>query len=164
MRADERQTLIDQYRGGYDAVVAALDGATAADLDARPAPDEWTAREVVHHLADAETMASTRLRRLLAEDDAVIQAYDENQFARTLHYDRPLDASLAVIKAVRDANVDLLAHLDDASWGRVGTHTESGAYGVETWLEIYAAHPYDHADQIRKASRAPRSVGNFGAM
>ena len=41
--------------------------------------------------------------------------------------------------------------LGDADWARVGTHSESGAYGVETWLEIYTAHPYDHADQIAKA-------------
>ena len=147
----DHQALIDKYRGGYDAVVAALAGATDESLDARPGDGEWTAREVVHHLADAETMASTRLRRLLAEDDAVIHAYDENVYARALHYDRPIDVALSVIAAVRAANLELLGLLEDADWKRVGTHTESGEYGVETWLEIYAAHPYDHAEQIRRA-------------
>ena len=147
----ERQTLIEKYRDGYDAVVAALEGATEAALDARPGEGAWTAREVVHHLADAETMASTRLRRLLAEEDAVIHAYDENVYARALHYDRPIDGALAVIEAVRAASLELLELLEDADWKRVGTHTESGEYSVEDWLEIYAAHPYDHADQIRSA-------------
>ncbi len=128
-----------------------MDGASDAELDARPAPGEWTAREVVHHLADSETMAHSRLRRVLADDDPVIHAYDENQFAARLHYDRPLGRSLETVRVVREASLELLELLDDDEWARTGTHTESGAYGVEAWLRIYAEHPFDHADQIRKA-------------
>ena len=36
------------------------------DLDRRPADGGWTAREVVHHLADSEAQAYIRLRRLIA--------------------------------------------------------------------------------------------------
>jgi hypothetical protein len=28
---------------------------------------------------------------------------------------------------------------------------------MEDWLEIYAAHAFDHADQIRRARGAPRT-------
>ena len=65
MNADERQRMIDQYRDGIAEVDKALAGATAEELDRRPAPNEWTAREVAHHLADSETMSTIRLRRLL---------------------------------------------------------------------------------------------------
>jgi hypothetical protein len=147
----DRQELIARYRAGYDEVVAALDGATAAELDARPAPGEWTAREVVHHLADSETMSYTRLRRLLAEDGAVIHGYDEEEFARRLHYERPLERSLDAMRAARESSAELLEALTDEEWAREGTHTESGRYTVEGWLQIYADHPADHADQIRRA-------------
>jgi hypothetical protein len=43
--------------------------------------------------------------------------------------------------------------LSEEEWGRVGTHTESGPYGVEDWLRIYAAHCHDHADQILRARK-----------
>ncbi len=96
-----RQALIDQYCEGPGVVTAALAGATEDELNARPGPDEWSAREVVHHLADSEATSYIRLRRLLAEDDPVIYGYDEAEFARRLHYDRPIAASLAVLKSVR---------------------------------------------------------------
>ena len=55
--------------------------------------------------------------------------------------------------AVRAASLQLLESLTDAEWSRTGTHSESGPYSVEGWLEIYAAHPQDHAEHIRAALR-----------
>ena len=153
MDAVERRTLIETYRDGIERVHRAIDGAGEDELDRRPGPGEWSAREVAHHLADSETMSTIRLRRLLAEDGPLIQAYDEAEFARRLHYDRPIDASLAVFAAVRTSNLDLLDALTDEEWQRTGTHSEEGPYSVEGWLRIYAAHGHDHADQIRRARK-----------
>ena len=155
MTPNERAALIDRYRTGADAAVAAVDGITDAELDRRPPGDgEWTAREIVHHLADSESMAYIRLRRLIAEDDPVIQGYDEPEWARRLHYDRPIEPSLAVVRAVREASLQLLESLTPAEWDRTGTHSESGEYSVERWLVIYAAHPQEHAEQILRARRS----------
>lgn len=146
-----REALIHQYCEGPGVVSAALAGATEAELDARPGPNEWSAREVVHHLADSEATSYIRIRKLLAEDDAVIYGYDEAEFARRLHYDRPIAASLAVLKSVRASTTELLRCLDEDAWKRSGMHTESGPYSVETWLGIYAAHAHEHAAQISRA-------------
>jgi hypothetical protein len=144
-------TLLDRYAAGVADLEDALAGITEADLD-RPQPgDEWTARQVVHHLADSESMAYIRLRRLIAEDEPIIHGYDEPEWARRLHYDRPIEASVAVVQAVRSASLQLLESLTPAEWARTGTHSESGAYSVERWLEIYADHTHGHADQIRRA-------------
>jgi hypothetical protein len=94
-----------------------------------------------------------RLRRLIAENEPVIPGYDEPEYARRLHYDRPIGPSLAVLRAVREASLQLLESLTPDEWRRTGTHSESGPYSVESWLEIYAGHSHDHADQIRKARR-----------
>jgi hypothetical protein len=147
----DRQALFERFRSGYADVEDALAGATDEDLD-RPPPDGgWTARQVVHHLADSEATAYIRLRRLIAEDDPLIQGYDEPEYARRLHYDRPIGPSLAVLRAVREASLQLLESLTPEEWKRSGTHGESGRYSVERWLEIYAAHSHDHAAQIRAA-------------
>ena len=66
----------------------------------------------MHHLADSEATSYIRIRKLLAEDDPIIHGYDEAEFARRLHYDRPIAASLAVLKSVRAATVELLRCLD----------------------------------------------------
>ena len=155
MRCMDRAALIATYAEGPAAVAAALDGVTDDELDRRPAPGEWTAREIVHHLADCETNSYIRLRRLFAEDTPVIVGYDQDGWARELHYGRrPIGPSLAVFEAVRAASTELLAVVDDAAFERAGTHDEHGTYSVATWLELYAAHAHDHADQIRQARGA----------
>jgi DinB superfamily len=149
--SDTRSALIQRYRDGYDHVAAALEGATDAELDARPAPETWSAREIVHHLADSEMTSAIRLRRLLAEDQPLIVGYDQEEYARRLHYDRPIASSLDAFRAARASTADLLDQLTEAEWTRTGTHSESGAYSMSRWLEIYAEHAHKHADQIRRA-------------
>jgi DinB superfamily len=152
---DGRAQLMERYGAGIGAVEAAIAGITDEELDRRPPEaDGWTARQVVHHLADSEAMAYTRLRRLVADEAPVIQGYDEPVWARRLHYDRPIQPSLAVMRAVRASSLQLLESLTTEDWSRTGTHSESGAYSVEEWVRIYASHPHDHADQIRRARGA----------
>ena len=149
-----RRALIEQYQDGYRVVAEALHQISDAELDARAAPGEWSAREIVHHLADSEMTSAIRLRRLLAEDRPEIVGYDEEEFARRLYYDRPIEASLEALKSARRTTADILARMTEAEWAREGTHSESGRYTVERWLEIYAAHAHDHAAQIRQGRAA----------
>lgn len=149
----DRAARLDRFESGADDVTEALAGATDADLDRRPPSEAWTARQIAHHVADSETMAYIRLRRLIAEDEPLITGYDEPEWARRLHYDRRIETSVATVHAVRAASLELLRTLTPAEWSRAGTHSESGAYAVDDWLRIYAEHSHDHADQIRRARR-----------
>jgi hypothetical protein len=100
--------------------------------------------------------SAIRLRRLIAEDDPLIVGYDGDEFARRLHYaDRPIEPALAAIESARSTTAQILERLTDDEWQRTGTHSESGSYGVERWLEIYADHCHDHADQIQQALGTP---------
>lgn len=157
MDAARRDALIAQYKDGYQMVKDALEGIAEAGLDVRPAPGAWTAREIVHHLADSEMTSAIRLRRLLAEENPGIAGYDEAEFARRLHYDRPIASSLEALRAARLASASLLDRLTEEQWRREGTHDESGRYTVEDWLTIYAAHARDHAAQIRRTQEATPS-------
>lgn len=156
MDASRRRQLIDAYNRGAREVRDALAGATDAELDARAAPEEWTVREIVHHLPDSEMSSALRLRRLLVEDGPVLGGYDENAYARRLHYQtRPIDAALDLLESTRRVTAELLERMTEEDWTREGTHTESGRYTCETWLEIYAVHAHDHAQQIRRSRNAP---------
>jgi hypothetical protein len=146
-----RTALLARYRSGSDAVDAALNAITDEELDRSPTDGGWTARQIAHHLADSEAMAYTRIRRLIADEDPQIAGYDEPAWAQRLHYDRPIGEAMAVMRAVRAASLALLESLTPTEWERSGVHSESGAYSVDRWLEIYASHPHEHADQIRAA-------------
>ncbi len=159
MTAQERAALIARYKTGPGDVADALRAITPAELDWRPTPTEWSAREIVHHLADAEALAAVRLRRLLIEDAPRIAAFDEQVFARQLHYaDRPIEPAVLAIEAARATTAQLLEAMTEADWRRAGTHSEIGAYSAERWLEITAAHAHEHAAQVRqnRASWAAR--------
>jgi hypothetical protein len=151
-----RAQLIARYKDGYTQVADALHGATEAELDARPAPGKWTAREIVHHLADSEMISAIRLRLLVAEEHASIRPYDQEEFARRLHYDRPIASSLLAFQAARSSSGDLLDRMTEADFAKQGTHPEHARYGVDRWLEIYAEHAHAHADQIRRARASAR--------
>jgi hypothetical protein len=143
--------LIERYATGTAAVLAALDEVGTARLDAADT-EGWTPRQVVHHLADSEARSYLRLRQLIAEDNPAIAAYDEAEYARRLHYERPIETSLAVLRAVRASTLELLSVLAPEDFERTGSHPEHDRYTVQTWLEIYADHAHDHAAQIRTAA------------
>ena len=152
MEQGTRARLVELYKEGTRVFEESLEGITDGELDARPGPEEWSAREVVHHMADSEMTSAVRLRRLIAEDAPTIQGYDQEGYAQRLFYtERPIEASVEAVAAARRTTAEILDRLDEEQWARGGTHTESGPYGVEAWLEIYAAHAHDHADQIRRA-------------
>lgn len=156
MDAEERTRLIGLYRDGYRAVVEAIHDLSEEEFDARAAEGRWTIREIIHHLADSEMTAAIRLRLLLAEDRPVIRGYDQDEFARRLHYDRPHESALQAFRYARETTAQLLDALTEAEWLREGTHTEVGPFSVEKWLEIYGPHAHRHARQIVEAKDVAR--------
>jgi DinB family protein len=151
MQPDERDQLIAQYKDGYRVVAETLVKITPEELDAKPGPGKWSARQIIHHLADSEMTAAVRFRLLLAEDKPAIKGYDQDRFADRLHYERSHEASLELFRAARASTVELMGCLTEADWLREGTHSEVGRFGLDTWLRVYAPHAHRHADQIRLA-------------
>ena len=151
MTPEERSDLITKYVDGYDEVMKALDGFPAANLGDHLIEGKWSAREIVHHLADSETTSAFRLRKLLVEDNPVIEGYDEAKFATKLRYnERDMEPALEAFRLARATTAQLLKIMSDDEWNRTGTHTESGPYSVEKWLRIYADHAHNHAGQIQR--------------
>src|SRR5947209_18931297 len=151
MDSETRKKLIAMYKDGYRVVSEALTGATDEELDVHPKPGEWSAREVVHHLADSEMTSAIRLRLLLAAEEPSLLAYDEAEFARRLYYDRPVTASLEAFKAARRTTAEILHRMSDAEWKRRGTHTVTGNDTARDCLGVYANHAVVHEQHIRAA-------------
>jgi hypothetical protein len=159
MTPEERNELIAQYAAGYEEVTEALNGFPAESLGAHAIQGKWSAREIVHHLGDSESTSAIRLRRLLAEDNPVIQGYDQDQYATKLRYnERDMAPALEAFRSARAGTTQLLKLMSDDDWQRSGTHTESGNYTAENWLTIYANHAHNHAAQIRRLREALRSA------
>ena len=148
MTPEERAVLIERYAGSYEALRIALFHLGTYGLDNAP-KGEWTPRQIIHHLADAEVIRGARLRLLLGADEPRIPGFSEHEFVERMDYSRPLDASWAVLKAATDANIELLTNLTEAQWQRAGFLDGGERFSLEDWLERAAEHCYEHVSQLQ---------------
>ncbi|HSP54707.1 MAG TPA: DinB family protein [Dehalococcoidia bacterium] len=158
--AAERDRLIEQYATGPKRLREALAKVPPEAMRWRPEPGEFSVHEIVVHCADSETNAAARIRYLMAEADPVILGYDPDNWASRFDYhSHPLEAALATLEAVRANTTPLARRLDAASWDKAGTHSESGRYTGNDWLQIYSRHLEEHVDQIERTVAAWRAAG-----
>lgn len=149
MTPAERDDCIRRYAEGPALLTAALDTVPPEALQWRPAPGKWSVHEVIVHCADSESNSHMRIRYLIGESSPTIVGYDQDRWATTMDYHaHPIAPALATVAAVRANTVPLLRRLTPDQWGRQGTHSESGTYGAEDWLRIYAEHLEIHVRQI----------------
>jgi hypothetical protein len=126
-----------------------LKGLRAAKARKHPAPGKWSINEIVAHLADTEAAVGFRLRMILGEPGVPIQAFDQDEWVKALHYEkRDLRQSCAQYRAFREPNVALLKTLAPAQWKHHGLHAERGEETIEMIVRMIAGHDINHMKQI----------------
>ena len=152
MAAGDRLSALEHVRTTGRDLVSLVSGVSDEHLARRPAEGEWSARDVIGHLADAELAYAMRLRLVVAQDRPRLTWYDEQAWVERFG---PLDedarVSLARWRALRDSNVRLLESLADEEWLRGGIHDTDGMLTVETLVKRMVTHDRTHLDQIRAA-------------
>jgi DinB family protein len=138
-------------------------GAFVAGLDdeqirRRPAPGEWAVIEVVAHVADVDERAHARLRRMLAEDNPFLPAFDQDTLAVERGYiGLDLPEQVARYRQSRAAHLADLAGLDRRQWQRTGRHEAAGDLTVQLYEAHVASEDVDHLAQIaRLLDRSPQ--------
>ena len=148
------QEFADKYQEATNYFEKLVKSLQPNDLDTK-APGEWSARQIIHHMADSEAQSYARLRRLLAEPEgSIIQGYDEGAWAesKNLGYEElEITHSFAVTISVRNASTDLIRRMSMKDLEIFGTHTERGKFTVNDWLKAYSNHPLDHGAQLERA-------------
>ncbi len=140
--------LLARYREGPGIVRAAFDGFERA----QPAPPrgegEWTAHDIVVHLADAEVVRAVRFRVLLGEDDPSLFAFDQDRWQSRLAYpSRSPELALAVFETMVRSSLELLSAMPPEALSRTAPHPD-GPLSCLDLLERGIAHARDHAAQI----------------
>ena len=127
---------------------AAVGGLTEAQLDLRYRPGGWTARQVVHHLADEHVNAFTYFKMALTEDEPVIKTYDEPRWAETEDARvAPVALSLDLLAGLHARWVVLLNSLEEGGFGRAYIHRR-GRVSVDDGIQLYAWHGLHHTAHI----------------
>jgi hypothetical protein len=126
-----------------------IKGKSAARLRKRPAPDKWSAAEILAHLADVEIVQGWRIRSILGAPGTPIQAFDQDAWAVAGHYDkRDPHESFAQFRILREANLALLKSLAPDQWKHHGRHSERGEESIERLSQMVAGHDINHLEQV----------------
>jgi uncharacterized damage-inducible protein DinB len=116
----------------------------------RYAPEKWTVREVVGHLADVERVLSYRALRIARGDMTVLPGFDENAYVPAAHFEaRSLASVMAEFRAVREATAALVEGLPETAAAMVG-NVGSGQMSVRALLYLIAGHERHHLALFRE--------------
>jgi hypothetical protein len=149
--------LLERFRRGPDLVAASITGAAGRELDFVPAPEKWSIRQILAHLADSEIVCSDRFRRVIAESNPTLVGYDQDAWTAHLNYQRRKTAgSLDLFRRLRAENYELLKDLPEAVFERTGTHTERGTITLRQLVEYDTEHHEKHAQQLQELRRQYR--------
>jgi hypothetical protein len=108
---------------------------------------DWTAVEVIGHLADASEIFAERVRRCVDEDRPALPSFDQDAIAaerRNAERD-PMELSRRV-SAAHAQIVRLL--MDERARSRPGIHSEYGELDAGHFGAYEANHAHEHAAEL----------------
>jgi hypothetical protein len=155
--SDALSALIDRYEAGGPLLAYAVSGLSREHELARPGPGAWSIAEVVAHLTDSDLVGTDRMKRVIAQPEPTLLAYDENAWVASLGYEElPLVEEVALFTASRNRMARILRRVRPEHFARWGDHTERGRETLADLLVGYAEH-LDHHLKFLYAKR-----GNLG--
>src|SRR5947207_1864935 len=140
---------IAAMRASADRYRQLVAGWTPAQFERTYAPDKWTARQILIHLAQTELALGTRARMALSTPNYAAQPYDQNKWiARDTGLSGP-DA-LGALLAISGMNRVLFESLSPQDREIAFSHPEYGALTIDWLVHQMAGHQIHHLKQLEQ--------------
>ena len=97
----------------------------ATQLDTPYRPDGWTARQVIHHVADSHINAYTRFKLALTEKIPTIKPYNEKAWATLPDSFTDIQVSLDIITALHHRWLLVMENMSAEDWKKLYYHPEA---------------------------------------
>ncbi len=121
-----------------------------AQLDTPYRPDGWTARQVVHHMADSHMHMYTRVKFALTENNPTIKGYDEVVWANLPDCKLPIKSSLHIIEGLHSRLCALLDTLSEEDFKKTFFHAGYNRdYVLNKVIPLYAWHSRHHYEHVK---------------
>ncbi len=145
----ERTQAIAEIAALPAQLAAAIAGWNGARLDRPYREGGWTARQVIHHLADSHMNSYIRFHLALTEEEPVIKPYAEARWAELSDgKSAPPEVSLTLLDALHRRWVILLESMTDADFARAFRHPERGLSRLDVTTLLYSWHGRHHLAHI----------------
>ena len=148
----KRAAALESLESGPKKVGALTKKLEDAALRRKPAPDKWSAMEVVCHLRDIEKLWADRLvKAAFSEKPAFYMLEVDDLAVKNSYNTQDLGAAVKEFARLREDNLRLLRALPAGHWQRSGVHPKRGEITIERIVEIMIGHDQSHSDQISRA-------------
>lgn len=144
--AQTRQTAIAAIAAFPAELKAALPG---AQLDKPYRDGGWTARQVVHHVADSHMNAFVRFRLALTEDRPTIKPYNESAWAKLADAALDPQISVQILDGLHQRWHAMLQVMSESDFSREVIHPDHGPRALDWFLQLYAWHGRHHIGHIK---------------
>ena len=116
----------------------------------RYAPDKWSIKQVIGHMADTERIFAYRALCFARRDETPLPGFEQDEYVERANFDdRPLEDIVEEFRCVRAATIALFAGVDDEILMRKGT--ASGCpFTVRTIPYILAGHELHHLGVLKE--------------
>lgn len=153
MTWDEWGRLVATLAGSPEWVEERLERSASAWIRTRPAPDRWSAHEVVGHLCDGDAdVYLPRLEAMLREDLPACADVSLVEAPRVEAYAAAETAALLERwRAARARLVARLAPLGRREWARAGVHSLHGPFTLGGMVRGWVEHDLAHRRQLAAA-------------
>jgi len=150
----EGQDAIKVQRATAPKLKKAIQGLTPTQLKWRPEPAKWSIAEIIAHLADAEVVASWRMRSVIGENGITIQPFDQDAWAAVFAYQkRDAKLSLETFRVLRENNLAMLKEIPKQTWDNYGMHLERGKESIAHLTRMFAGHDTNHVLQVERIAK-----------
>jgi hypothetical protein len=119
-------------------------------MDTPYRPDGWTARQVIHHVADSHMNAYIRMKLALTEDEPTIKPYMEQRWAE-LEDTKQVDPiiSIDLLTALHIRWVRIMRTLNMQELATTFYHPEKKqVFRMDEVLALYRWHGYHHLGHL----------------
>ena len=147
---EELQICIERIEGLPREIEKIINSMTVKQLDTPYREGGWTARQVVHHMADSHMNAYIRLKWTITESTPTIKAYDEKAWAQTPETKLDPVISIELLKALHAKWSALLRRLAPAEFQKEFLHPDTQKYmRLDRITAMYAWHGEHHFGHLK---------------
>lgn len=115
----------------------------------RPAPGEWSIKQVIGHMSDTERIFAYRALRIARGDTTPLPGFDQEPYVPNGHFEqRTLTDLLDEFAAIRQSNRYLFRNFTTEDAMKMGTASDN-PISVRSLVYMCAGHEHHHMQSIR---------------